>query len=217
MFDHNAHQMEEAEQLAKSIGVNRINFVRPYNFTYDNVAPAKDAVARQIIFHFNGKPWEGRLRVFKDSLTDAINEEYDKFMDISGNKKKLQGEFGEAAKNLCRWLYEQTVMDANGRVMPCTAAPVNNSWFFANIVSDDVINSRGHLSARTLYADVPKPCDSCHMVESKPNMTSTIDFAGFLVAADFSSQIPASDISLLWTSPDVPHTQADGKVPRLKL
>ena len=198
MFEHNLHEVPDAEYLAKSIGVNQISFVRPYNFRYDNVVPANNVENRRIVFHYDDMAWKGRLRIFKDVLCDAIDEEYENFMNVRTTRAKLSGDFGGPAKNLCRWLYEQTVMDANGRIMPCTAAPMNNSWFFTHISDADVFNSPAHISARNLSADISKPCDRCHMVEANPNLTSTVDVAGFLAAVDFADQLPVDDMSSLW-------------------
>ncbi|MGD0106252.1 MAG: radical SAM protein [Rhodopila sp.] len=198
MFEHNLHEASDAETLAKAIGVNQISFVRPYNFRYRNVVPATNVENRRVVFHQDDIAWKGRLRIFKDVLCDAIDEEYESFMNVRTTHSKLSGDFGSPAKNLCRWLYEQTVMDANGRIMPCTAAPMSDFWFFTHISADDVFNSPAHISARNLSAEISKPCDRCHMVEVKPNLNSTVDVPGFLAAVDFSDRIPVDGMSALW-------------------
>src|SRR5260221_9883092 len=87
----------------------------------------------------------------------------------------------ERSPHTCHWLYKNIVMDANGRVFPCAAAPgPGRDMTFARIPSDagDPFNSDKHRLARLSFASKEayaneKPDEDPYCVGCDWNQTKT--------------------------------------------
>ncbi|MGO9237580.1 MAG: SPASM domain-containing protein [Methylocella sp.] len=210
MFDHNIHEMDEAEELAKKIGVNVLHFARPYQFAMDEyqISMRNIPEADRKILDYEGREIKHSYQRLAASLNEYIDEEYDNFM-IRMSVAPIYEE-QERAKNACPWLYEQTVMDANGRMIPCCAPPANQTWMFGSIDDPDIFNSESYLSARELGSRKKTACHTCTIVDPKPNITTWEHFPQYLYKIDFCDRLQTETIKSLWTEMD----PSLGKSPR---
>lgn len=200
MFDHNIHEMDKAIKLGREIGVNVINFARPYGFKAmgdHNISLSNISNARREVLNYRGQEIRNSFQRLRATLSDSIDEEFDAFMA----RKLLPPIYDvqEQAKNTCLWLYEQTVVDANGRTLPCCAPPVDQTWMFGSINDSDIFNSESYISARQLGSGKKTACHSCTIVDPEPNITTWKHFPQFLHKIDFPNCLPIEEIESLWT------------------
>ncbi len=123
-FEHNAHEIGAARQLAKDLDVDQFSVFTPFDVSWDDpairvasVAPSvekfKPDTAEALYANFN--PFPGEL------ASESIEREF-----AVGWAERLglnAGLNAAAPAHTCHWLYKTMVMDAGGRVLPCCSAP----------------------------------------------------------------------------------------------
>jgi len=159
-FEHNAHEIPLAAGIARKLGVNQFRVVNPFDVTWDdpNIRPARveGSVQRLDSLSFAGEA--ENWNPFPDSVDSAaIARAFDDPLDKFAAKGAPP-----SSGHTCHWLYENMIMDATGRIMPCCGGPQPGK----NLVFDtfesgerDVFNSQRYLQARAWFSDGVTPSD----------------------------------------------------------
>ena len=141
VMKQNEHEIEEAEILAKKIGVDLLRFI-PVGMPYDT--PDRVAVAKEWYpVTMEGRRYKG---------------------------EEVEQQFGQADKpSPCFYLYRSLVVNPDGGVAPCCVVYKKDSDF-AQLPATDIHalwNNEKYLSARSLYSPtdvssrVETICDGC--------------------------------------------------------
>ena len=158
-FEHNAHEIGAARQLAKDLGVDQFTVFTPFDVSWDDptihiasVAPTAEKfnpdTAEAVYENFN--PFPGELaaesieREFAISWADRLGSDADLAPKEPGHT--------------CHWLYRTMTMDAGGRVLPCCSAPAPQRDLVFSEQGDhgpaaDHYNAPKYNSARSYFAD----------------------------------------------------------------
>lgn len=199
MFDHNIGELGEAEKLAKEIGVNQIRFCRPYEFSDPVITMNKIPEERSMIFDYNIAELRKSASGMVANLSDDIDAAFEQFLELD-----IDADYDSQIKsnNRCLWLYEQTVMDANGRFLPCCGPPSNDSWIFGQIDRPGQFNSESYAAARQLDPGKITACHTCPVVDkpNSPNHTSEIHVSQYLDILDWKATIPAQRLHPFWAA-----------------
>jgi hypothetical protein len=160
-FEHNAHEIDRAIEMARQMGLDQINIATPFDVSWDDPGVRPAAIEpRNIYFRKDGEtrmsenwnPFPGDVDA---SAIDAA------FHAGWVEQLALQPEAADAgpearSDHMCHWLYKNMVMDATGRVIPCCAAPRPD----ADLVFDrfngstsDSFNTEKYRLARLSFAD----------------------------------------------------------------
>lgn len=159
-FEHNAHEIPVARQLAKDLGVDQFNVFTPFDVSWDdpeihiaNVPASHEKfnpdTAEAVFENFN--PFPGELAM------QSIEREFNRSW-----ADRLGGLAAELAPkepaHTCHWLYKTMTMDAGGRVLPCCAAPAPQRDLVFSEQGDlapapDHYNSPKYNLARSYFAD----------------------------------------------------------------
>jgi hypothetical protein len=120
-FEHNAHEIPLATQIARKLGVDRFRVVNPFDVRWDdpNVrpAPVKAGLRRLDWLSISSRP--ENWNPFPDSLDGGtIAREFEKTWNIPA-----VDDSPPSSGHTCHWLYKNIAMDAAGRIMPCCGAP----------------------------------------------------------------------------------------------
>lgn len=161
-FEHNAHEIESAIAIARQLGVDQFRVATPFDVSWDdpNIKPAAiDPVTYNLqpnpeqSLAANWNPFGAHLaapaieREFANTWTHQLASMPD---DIHRDNSSSQ--------HLCHWLYKNMVMDANGRIIPCCAAPQPKAdLVFANFTADapESFNSAKYRIARQSFIEKP--------------------------------------------------------------
>jgi MoaA/NifB/PqqE/SkfB family radical SAM enzyme len=157
-FEHNAHEIPLALETAAALGMDQFAAETPYDVSWDvpSVRVAKDVT-----------PSNHELR---EDTEEAFGRNWD--FDLTGDAEAtIEREFAarwtsrvdpseepssELSAHTCSWLYRIMVMDANGRILPCCAAPrpeVHLAFTKFPDAEADCFNSADHRRARQYFAD----------------------------------------------------------------
>jgi len=161
VFEHNRHQMDRAEELARAMGVNQITLGHPFRVDWDDpsIVVANGIDTRTVVF---------------DAVPVSMSDDMQTFeaeVDASATARIFEEAWaGEAATDLeasepgpstgtpCHWLYKNMVVDTHGRVMPCCAPPGRDydivyASFGADDQGSDPFNSSKYALARLSFRD----------------------------------------------------------------
>jgi MoaA/NifB/PqqE/SkfB family radical SAM enzyme len=171
-FEHNAHEIGAARQLAKDLDVDQFSVFTPFDVSWDdptvriaNVAPSVEKLKPNFVeaIHANFNPFPGEL------AAESIEREF----AISWSARLMASSASGGAEaelvprepgHTCHWLYKAMVMDAGGRVLPCCAAPSPQRDLVFSEQGDQVpgtldyeaadhYNSAKYNSVRSYFAD----------------------------------------------------------------
>ena len=158
-FEHNAHEIEAAIAIARELGVDQFVVANPFDVGWDDPGVRPAAVeSRTIQFHpdsdqrliDNWNPFPGQIPAREISL--AFKSGW-----AAGSDSNETAQPAAPASHTCHWLYKNMVMDANGRIIPCCAAPKpETDLVFANAFQDvasNDFNSPKYQLARLSFAD----------------------------------------------------------------
>jgi MoaA/NifB/PqqE/SkfB family radical SAM enzyme len=156
-FEHNAHEIPQAERMARKLGVNLFRVVNPFDVGWDDPdirpAPVKSHVRRLDWTAITNAP--ENWNPFPESVdAAAIGKAFEEPWNTPG------GGDVPSAGHTCHWLYKNMVMDAHGRIMPCCGAPrPDTNLVFARFESsaDDPFHSERYRQARTFFRDEDAP------------------------------------------------------------
>lgn len=184
-FEHNQHEVDSAIDLAKSIGVDAIQILTPFDVSIDD--PTCCAVTSTKEGYHCFTPWHERLRSLpKASLSSANNFEIDALIKESFvERMSTIGGINEAShkgNSGCGWLYKSISVDALGRVLPCCISPgVNRHLVFGNIQENthEHWNSIDYILSRLSFSDKKafmqnsvnsySYCGTCKEISEPPN------------------------------------------------
>jgi MoaA/NifB/PqqE/SkfB family radical SAM enzyme len=161
-FEHNAHEIEPAIQIARTLGVDQFTVATPFDVSWDDpaVRPA-DVSPVTHAFHKdtdqtladNWNPFSG------ESAAPAIDREFETTWAarLAAAKPDVHRD-NMHSKHVCHWLYKNMVMDATGRIIPCCAAPQpDKDLVFDHFAPEgsESFNSEKYRLARLSFADKP--------------------------------------------------------------
>jgi MoaA/NifB/PqqE/SkfB family radical SAM enzyme len=161
-FQHNAHQIPLALKTAKALGVDQFTVETPFDVSWDDpgVQPAKVPQMNVELDSGAEKLLRGNYDVQLDDMaTNTIEREFERsWLDRLAQHPELQPDSpGVPSEHTCHWLYKNMVMDANGRILPCAAAPKPDvELVFSNFnhtQSEDCFNAELYQEARGFFAD----------------------------------------------------------------
>ena len=161
-FEHNAHEIPLARAQAKALGVDQFTVEPPFDVSWDDPGVRPAAVPPMNVELDSGtedklsKNWDVQLdeiaaqtieREFETSWAAKLAEQY----PARADQPKVRSE------HTCHWLYKNMVMDANGRIIPCCAAPRPDAELVFSTFSgerrEDCFNSELYQTARLYFAD----------------------------------------------------------------
>lgn len=175
-FEHNRHEIPAAMEQARALGVDEIRISRPFDVSWDDpsIRPALDIPAEVIYFtpptreDFSHNWNRGELNAA------AIETTYHSAWPVDDPGPLESGSEGHT----CHWLYMNTVMDANGRVLPCCCAPQPGmDIVFGELTKtpEDLFNTSKYQSARAYFRNgVTTPdapyCQTCEWNQEKADI-----------------------------------------------
>jgi len=159
-FAHNAHQIPAARRLARDLGVNQFRIVKPFPVGWDDPEIQPAAVEPKVYRldlhsrHLAPENWNP----LPDSVAAAEIEEAFARPWVG----LADGEEPPRAGHTCHWLYQNMVMDAGGRILPCCGPPgPETNLVFARWPEDgDVFNAENYRAARAFFATGATPAAS---------------------------------------------------------
>lgn len=152
-FEHNAHEISLAANIARKLGVNQFRIVNPFDVRWDDPeirpAPAESGVRRLDWWSIASEA--DNWNPFPESLDgSAITRAFEEVW-----AKEAASDSAPSSGHTCHWLYKNMVMDATGRILPCCGGPQSNT----NLVFDrfdgnggDVFNSDRYRQARAWFS-----------------------------------------------------------------
>ncbi len=158
-FEHNVHEIPAAERMARRLGVDQFRVVRPFDVSWDDPEVRPAAVTPRVT----------RLRWFSTSNPAANWNPFPDSVDAGAIARAFEAGWEAPGKDgappatrsghTCHWLYENIVLDAAGRVLPCCAAPrPDANLVFTTFTGEgDPFNSARHRQARSSFAGTPSP------------------------------------------------------------
>jgi MoaA/NifB/PqqE/SkfB family radical SAM enzyme len=157
-FEHNVHEIPLALKTAKALGVDQFTVDKPFDVSWDDpgVRPA-DIQNMSVEFDSTVEPSANDSAQIDQLATEAIEREFEASWDERLAQRRAENRPAARSEHTCHWLYKNVVMDANGRILPCCAAPgPDTELVFANFNHErpeDSFNSELYQEARLFFAD----------------------------------------------------------------
>jgi MoaA/NifB/PqqE/SkfB family radical SAM enzyme len=157
-FEHNVHEIPAAREMARAMGVDRFEAIRPWDISWDD--PGVRAAAIENVeedFGVDGfiamqKNWNP----FPENLNAAVIER-----EFAREIEPAAANGASKSSSTCEWLYKTIAMDAGGRIFPCCCSPGKNAdLVFANFegaAEGEAFNSPMHQVARGFFATGEAP------------------------------------------------------------
>jgi radical SAM protein with 4Fe4S-binding SPASM domain len=197
LFDHNVDEVQQAEHLARTLGVNQIRFAQPYAVADPTITCKHIPEPRTVTLHHDMDEFRDAAQAMSYGLTAEIDDAFERFIAA----RVPEGFDEPKAQNRCLWLYEQSVMDANGRILPCCGVPSDSSWVFGNVDDEDrnIYNTPMYTSARELGEQVTA-CHTCPLVDGSflPNQTASEHFPQYIDKINWPGVLDLADLAPLW-------------------
>lgn len=174
-FEHNVHEIPQAASLARQLGVNQFRVVDPFDVSWDDPAirpaPKQGEVRRFDWVSASNRP--DNWNPFPESLESeaigtAFSQAWESHVGVDADEP--------SGGHTCRWLYENMIMDATGRILPCCGAPnKDGGLIFANVDKDeDPFNSEKYQEARRFFsgksAGENVHCSNCEWDQEQVNI-----------------------------------------------
>jgi len=163
VFEHNAHEIEPAIRIARSLGVDAFQVSCPFDVSWDDPEMrAANVQPSTLVFRVRDDSERGDDWIHYDDLdAEAIESEFDSpwVAKLPEDYRDEDRPAGPCA-HTCQWLYKDITMDAHGRIFPCAGAPKQDSSAFlfsqfeAERQRDEPFNSRKHVEARRFFASM---------------------------------------------------------------
>ena len=216
-FEHNVHEVDLAEKLARQIGIDQLVIARPYPVAQDDpgIQPATTAPFGETLFA-EAPNWcaaAERAAVARNAgrIEALFGESWaDRYDAINGREGPLQ-----PVNSTCNWLYYNLTMDAARRISPCClppmGAPEPRHLVYANFTgrnTDEVVNSGDAALARRLCRS-GSPVDLeagtrvpyCLTCTENPRSSMPPDVATYLLSVDDRLALPAAVPGALAAAP----------------
>jgi MoaA/NifB/PqqE/SkfB family radical SAM enzyme len=190
-FEHNAHEIPLAADMARKLGVNLFNVARPFDVSWDD-AEIRPAALEAGAF---GVRRLDRLSTMKQSTNwNPFPESVDgsAILEAYGNpwEEQTAGESPASPGHTCHWLYKNIVMDATGRITPCCGAPRPDiNLVFGNFDGNgsDPFDSEKYREARGWFSGkIPGAADAPHCTRCEWDHT-TVNIGGADIRNYFQS------------------------------
>jgi MoaA/NifB/PqqE/SkfB family radical SAM enzyme len=165
-FQHNAHEIPLALKIAKALGVDQFTVETPFDVSWDDpdVRPASvPPVNVELDFGTEEKLSENYAVHLDEIAAETIERGFEaswaaKLAQLRERQPASAEQPGVRSDHTCHWLYKNMVMDANGRILPCCAAPRPDaelvfSTFNHERRPEDCFNSKLYQTARLFFAD----------------------------------------------------------------
>ncbi|MBZ0159894.1 MAG: SPASM domain-containing protein [bacterium] len=158
-FEHNVHEVDDALELAESMGVDAIHILTPNDVSADDPRCILARSSKEGYHYFT--PYSTLVASVSDSSSDlATGPHIDKLFNESlVARMRMIGGIDEASRtgpSGCGWLYKNISIDGLGRIMPCCDAPSE----YRNLVygdlqdtNNDYWNSPGFVLSRLSLSD----------------------------------------------------------------
>ena len=168
-FEHNAHEIPRAQEIARSLGVDQFAVEIPFDVSWDDpqVRPANDVrpFRTEFVPHTEQTLAENWSQCLPESAIQAIEREYARGWTsrLTNNPDGGEAPTGPVS-HTCSWLYKSLTLDANGRILPCCGAPKPGVDIVFGEVGDgsrDTFNSTQYLQARRFFVD-PETYERVH-------------------------------------------------------
>ncbi len=175
-FEHNRHEIPAAIEQARLLGVDEIRISQPFDVSWDDpsIQPAMDIPSEVVAlnpltpedFSRNWNPGDLNQAAIETAYHGAWP------LDDPGPLE------APSSGHTCHWLYMNTVMDANGRILPCCSAPQPGVDVIFGQLSkspDDLFNTPRHQSARGFFrhgvtSSDPPYCHTCEWNQGQPGI-----------------------------------------------
>ena len=158
-FEHNAHEIPLALEIARSLGVDQFAVETPFDVSWDDPAIRPAGIPAMNVeldpgsedkLSENYEPWRA------EPATDSIEREFD--ATWTGQHARLGRSPAEPAapsNHTCHWLYKNMTMDAHGRILPCCCVPGPelDLVFSTFDAEQDCFSSEQYQAARLFFAD----------------------------------------------------------------
>jgi MoaA/NifB/PqqE/SkfB family radical SAM enzyme len=164
-FEHNAHEIPLAFKTAKALGVDQFAVETPFDVAWDDpgVQPAAVPPMKSELDSGAEEKFSENYAVQSDKMaTETIEREFEALWAdklLERRKRQPAGMKLQVlpSEHTCHWLYKTMVMDANGRILPCCAAPHSaGELVFSTLTHTrpgDCFNSELYQEARLFFAD----------------------------------------------------------------
>lgn len=215
-FEHNAHEIERATQLARQIGVDQLVVAKPHAVEHDDpeIQVAEGAPFGETLFSEPGN-WCGATE------RSSVSQNAERIEQIFNDSWAVRhaaicsGEMASEPDSSCKWLYYNLTMDGARRITPCClppmGAPEPRHLVYATFDgrnSDEMVNSPDAVLARR-YCRVRRPSDVdpatrppyCLTCSSNPSPPMRPDVSGYLRSVDERSTLPEAIYRALAASP----------------
>ena len=176
-FEHNAHEISAARDLARKLGLDQFRLVNPFDVSWDDpgIRPA----------HVEGDLW--RLKGLSSRFMSENWNPFPQTVDHRAIAQAFEHTFSLDERDsspsepghTCHWLYKNTVMDATGRITPCCGAPRPDANLVFGAIDGsegDPFNSNRYRQARAFFrsgatpADNPPYCTRCEWDQGTVNI-----------------------------------------------
>ena len=157
-FEHNVHEVDDAIEMARKIGVDQIIIGKPFNVAADDPGVRLTDCEKTGRYDFSSseemarRPEAVLQGVAPHPAVDALFAEG---WEARGEGLELD-EPSRQAQNPCTWLYLNMTVDAADRVMPCCITPAKTKNLVYGTLSrgaDDLFNAPSFQLARLGLSD----------------------------------------------------------------
>jgi MoaA/NifB/PqqE/SkfB family radical SAM enzyme len=153
-FEHNAHEIPAAREMARQLGVDAFRALTPFDVSWDD-PNVRVASVEPTVVEFNPRAQAdvvANWNPFPEGLnTAAIDREFETPWVSHGD------EAPSVSESTCHWLYKSLSMDSNGTIFPCGGAPRPGVDLifdtFQGARGNDPYNSEKYRLARLSFAD----------------------------------------------------------------
>ena len=207
-FEHNAHEIELAAEMAREIGVNEIMIRTPFDVDLDDPgirsvrAPGRGT---RTFIRWDGRWCSADQRRAVAARAPGIQKLFDRSWEQRFHDTPGPAEENRRASPTCDWLYQNLTLDGAARVMPCCMAPDKGDkrLVFANFPGADPVNSPMATLARLAFADraafrrqsadvAPAGIPFCATCTEKPGPYGLINVEADIRALDAQLAVPRS-------------------------
>ncbi|MBF0169622.1 MAG: hypothetical protein HQK87_00805 [Nitrospinae bacterium] len=209
LFDHTLEEVELATNLASNLGVNEINFARPYDVsaTDPGITIPASLPCNRVLFSYDGQ----QIALAAQEMMTALNGKIAESYAIPWTRRVDNASFdvpSDSAQGGCQWTYKNIVYSAEGDVYPCCRANYGEQGTIFAPKGDidanaDPFNSSRYRDVRARFATGASPppldetcCDRCDHVDSLPNVNNQ-QIPAYFQIVDTARILPQNVIAML--------------------